>query len=58
MHKSKSNLRYNSLDWLLHNVKDKKELLLLLEDKSIPEDVKQEAIDRVKSSTDSEEQGN
>lgn len=57
MHKSKSNLRYNSLDWLLHNVKDKKELLLLLEDKSIPEDVKQEAIDRVKSSTDSEEQG-
>lgn len=37
MHKSKSNLRYNSLDWLLHNVKDKKELLLLLEDKSIPE---------------------
>ena len=57
MHKSKSNLRYNSLDWLLHNVKDKKELLSLLEDKAIPEDVKQEAIDRVNNSTESEEQG-
>ncbi|KAJ7380364.1 hypothetical protein OS493_008816 [Desmophyllum pertusum] len=48
MHKSKSNLRYNSLDWMIENVTDKKELLALFEDKEIPEDVKQEAIDRVK----------
>lgn len=57
MHKSKSNLRYNSLDWLIENVKDKKELLSLLEDKAIPEDVKLEAIDRVNNSPESEVQG-
>ena len=57
MHKSKSNLRYNSLDWLIENVTDKKELLALFEDKEIPEDVKQEAIDRVKNSPDGEAQG-
>lgn len=47
MHKSKSNLRYNSLDWLIENIKDTNELLSLLEDQEIPEDVKLEAIDRV-----------
>ena len=57
MYKSKSNLRYNSLDWLIENVKDKKELLSLFEDKAIPEDVRQEAIDRVKNSPDGEAQG-
>ena len=57
MHKSKSNLRYNSLDWLIENVKDKKELLSLLEDKAIPEDVKLESIDRVNNSPESEIQG-
>lgn len=56
MHKSNSNLRYNSLDWLIENVKDKKELLSLLEDKAIPEDVKLEAIDRVNNSPESEVQ--
>lgn len=57
MQKSQSNLRYNSLDWLIENVKDKKELLSLLEDKAIPEDVKLEAIDRVNNSPESEVQG-
>lgn len=57
MYKSKSNLRYNSLDWLIENVKDRKELLSLFEDKAIPEDVRQEAIDRVKNSPDGEAQG-
>lgn len=57
MHKSNSNLRYNSLDWLIENVKDKKELLSLLEDKAIPEDVKLEAIDRINNSPESEVQG-
>lgn len=56
MQKSQSNLRYNSLDWLIENVKDKKELLSLLEDKAIPEDVKLEAIDRVNNSPESEVQ--
>ena len=59
MHKSKSHLRYNSLDWLIENVKDKKELLSLLEDKCIPEDVRQEAIDRINMfrETDGDSQG-
>ena len=57
MHKSKSNLRYNSLDWLTENVKDRKELISLFEDKSIPEDVRLEAIDRVNNSADGEAQG-
>jgi len=35
----------------------KKELLSLFEDKAIPEDVRQEAIDRVKNSPDGEAQG-
>ena len=56
MHKSKSNLRYNSLDWLIENVKDKKELLSLLEDQAIPDDVKIDAMDRV-NTPDSEVQG-
>lgn len=55
MHKSKSNLRYNSLDWLIENVKDKKELLSLLEDQAIPDDVKIDAMDRV-NTPDSEVQ--
>lgn len=57
MKKSKSNLRYNSLDWLIENVKDRKELLSLFEDESIPEDVRLEAVERVNNSTDSEAQG-
>lgn len=56
MHKSKSNLRYNSLDWLIENIKDTNELLSLLEDQEIPEDVKLEAIDRV-NTPESEVQG-
>ena len=56
MHKSKSNLRYNSLDWLIENIKDTNELLSLLEDEEIPEDVKLEAIDRV-NTPESEVQG-
>lgn len=48
MYKSKSNLRYNSLDWLIENVKDKNELLSLLADKCIPKDVKEESEERVK----------
>lgn len=51
MYKSKSNLRYNSLDWLLENVKDKSELLALLGDKCIPEDVREESTERVKMDT-------
>lgn len=56
MKKSKSNLRYNSLDWLIENVKDRKELLSLFEDESLPEDVRLEAVERVNNSTDSEAQ--
>lgn len=47
MYKSKSNLRYNSLDWLIANIPDKNEILELLDDKCIPEDVRMEATDRV-----------
>ncbi|XP_032233796.1 uncharacterized protein LOC5509081 isoform X2 [Nematostella vectensis] len=47
MHKANSNLRYNSLDWLIANVRDKNEIIGLLQDKHIPDDVRQEAIDKV-----------
>lgn len=40
MYKFKLNLCYNLLDWLIENVKDKKELLFLFEDKVILEDVR------------------
>ena len=51
MYKSKSNLRYNSLDWLLENVQDRSEILDLLADKSIPDDVREESTERVKMDT-------
>ncbi|KAK3727902.1 hypothetical protein QZH41_003711 [Actinostola sp. cb2023] len=47
MYKSQSILRYNSLDWLIANIRDKNELLNILDDKCMPDDVRKEATDRV-----------
>lgn len=51
MYKANSMLRFHSLDWLIANVKVTSELLALLEDKQIPDEVRQEALDKVNNAS-------
>lgn len=51
MYKANSMLRFHSLDWLIANVKNTSELVALLEDKHIPEEVRQEALDKVNNAS-------
>ena len=51
MYKANSMLRFHSLDWLIANVKNTAELLALLDDKQIPEEVRQEALDKVNNAS-------
>lgn len=49
LHCEKSTLHYNALTWILANVKDKNEVKKILENKAVPEDIKEEGLERLES---------
>lgn len=49
LHCAKSTLHYNALTWILANVKDKGEVTKILENKSVPEDIREEGLERLET---------
>ena len=49
LHCDKSTLHYNALAWILANVKDKNEVRKILENKAVPEDIREEGLERLES---------
>lgn len=51
LHSAKSTLQYNALTWVLTNVKDKSEVKKILENKAVPEDIRDEGLERLETDT-------
>ncbi|XP_046859113.1 uncharacterized protein LOC124452580 isoform X2 [Xenia sp. Carnegie-2017] len=49
LHCAKSTLHYNALTWILVNVKDVNEVRKILENKAVPEDIREEGLERLES---------